>query len=124
MMIDFAIEKERGDGTRTGRGDLSGLRDPFSPDHDDHHGGAGRHPACGDLGFGEGGETRVPLGMAVVGGLVVSQFLTLYLTPVIYLYMDRAVKTVQRWTGNERKPAEAIAAAGRWWPAAVSPLST
>jgi len=41
------------------------------------------------LGIGAGAETRRPLGLAVVGGLVVSQILTLYLTPVIYLYMNR-----------------------------------
>jgi HAE1 family hydrophobic/amphiphilic exporter-1 len=50
------------------------------------------------IGFGPGAETRRPLGLAVVGGLLVSQVLTLYLTPVIFLYLDR----LQQWLARPR----------------------
>ncbi len=48
------------------------------------------------LKYGEGADARQPLGLAVVGGLVVSQFLTLYITPVIYLYLDRFQQRLSR----------------------------
>ncbi len=56
------------------------------------------------IGMGEGGELRQPLGIAIVGGLILSQALTLYSTPVIYLYMDRFRSWSQRLRGGGAAP--------------------
>jgi multidrug efflux pump subunit AcrB len=53
------------------------------------------------LGTGAGSEIRQPLGYAIVGGLAVSQILTLYTTPVVYIYLDR----LQTWLFGKQKPA-------------------
>jgi multidrug efflux pump len=52
------------------------------------------------LGTGEGAELRQPLGIAIVGGLVLSQLLTLYTTPVIYLQLDNVRRRVNQWRQN------------------------
>lgn len=56
------------------------------------------------IGYGEGADARQPLGLAVVGGLLVSQVLTLYITPVLYLYMERLQGRLRR-----RRPAAKLA---------------
>jgi len=57
--------------------------------------------------LGEGSELRRPLGIAIVGGLIVSQMLTLYTTPVIYLYLDRFSLWCRRRWSSGRQPATA-----------------
>ena len=64
------------------------------------------------LGRGIGSELRRPLGITIVGGLLLSQVLTLFTTPVIYLYMDRLAAWVKGQRGVRPAPVVASAPAG------------
>ena len=64
------------------------------------------------LGSGDGAELRQPLGISIVGGLILSQLLTLYTTPVVYLYMDRLGAFGRRLRGK-RQPARTQTPAAR-----------
>jgi multidrug efflux pump len=63
------------------------------------------------IGFGTGAELRRPLGIAIVGGLLFSQMLTLYTTPVVYLYLDRLRLRWARRRGRVSRPVPAGSAA-------------
>src|SRR5262250_2663716 len=100
MMIDFAIEAQRVEGKDPFDAIFSGCILRFRPIMMTTVAALfGTLPIA--LGYGEGADARQPLGLAVVGGLMVSQLLTLYITPVIYLYLE----AFQQWLRGSRSHA-------------------
>ena len=111
MMVDFAIAAERDEGLSSEESIRKAARMRFRPIMMTTFAALlGGVPLM--LGHGTGSELRQPLGYAMVGGLIVSQALTLFTTPVIYLYLDR----FSHWLsgGQKSKPVRQEPEAKRW----------
>ena len=113
MMIDFALDAERNEGMSATEAILQACSIRFRPIMMTTMAALmATIPIA--LGTGAGSESRRPLGIAVVGGLAFSQLITLYVTPVVYTYLDQ----FQRWAGRRlaRRPAHAAPAGVGWVP--------
>jgi multidrug efflux pump len=100
MMIDFAIQAERGEGKSPEEAIFQACLLRFRPIMMTTMAALlGAVPLA--IGFGDGSELRRPLGISIVGGLILSQMLTLYTTPVVYLYLDR----LSLWLSRSRRVA-------------------
>ncbi|OGV76576.1 MAG: acriflavine resistance protein B [Lentisphaerae bacterium RIFOXYB12_FULL_65_16] len=104
MMVDFALEHERTQKSTSEESILEACRIRFRPIMMTTMAALiGTLPIA--LGWGAGGEARRPLGVAVVGGLLFSQLLTLYITPVFYVYLDK----LNRWLRGSANSAVKVA---------------
>ena len=111
MMIDFALEAERRDGLKPVEAVFQACMLRFRPiTMTTMAAMLGGLPLA--LGTGTGAELRRPLGITIVGGLMVSQLLTLYTTPVVYVYMDRLRLWFERRRRGLRRPVPAQSQAG------------
>ena len=110
MMIDFALESQRSENMAPADAIYQGCLVRFRPIMMTTMAALmGTLPIA--LGFGAGAESRRSLGISVVGGLVFSQIVTLFLTPVVYIYMEQAQNWSARVFGKKRhEPAEALPA--------------
>jgi multidrug efflux pump subunit AcrB len=110
MMVDFAIEARKKGGLSPADAIYEACRVRFRPIMMTTMAALmGTLPIA--LGMGAGSEARRPLGLAVVGGLIVSQTLTLYVTPIYYVYLEQfqewlARRQASRRPGLEAAPAE------------------
>jgi hydrophobic/amphiphilic exporter-1 (mainly G- bacteria), HAE1 family len=111
MQIDFALEAERHHGLTPERAIYEGCLIRFRPIMMTTMAALlGAAPIA--LGYGAGGEARQPLGLVVVGGLLFSQLVTLYLTPVFYIYMSALQEKVAHWKGRSKQIAKEAPVAG------------
>ena len=109
MMIDFALEAQRNENKSPAQAIYDGALVRFRPIMMTTMAAIfGALPIA--IGWGAGAEARQPLGIAVVGGLAISQILTLYLTPVVYLYLEKCqeffVALPAKLRRSPRQPAE------------------
>jgi HAE1 family hydrophobic/amphiphilic exporter-1 len=110
MIVDFAIEAERNQTMKPEQAIYRGCLQRFRPIMMTTMAALlGAVPIA--LGQGVGGEARRPLGIAVVGGLLLSQTVTLYVTPVIYLYLHR-LRRIQSQKTNDSKAVPSTKAPG------------
>jgi len=104
MMIDFALEAQRTEGKSPQDAIYQGCIIRFRPIMMTTMAALmGTLPIA--LGLGAGAEARRPLGLAVVGGLLFSQIITLYITPVFYLYMEKYQSNYLQWRAGRKKHA-------------------